>query len=184
MGNNKSRHRNANTRAATTATRVAATNATAAIIASSPPISTSHIVQHDERIQQVLAVPLAEHELIGAVDMHLRWVASLAQKQIGRGGDTLTKDDMIAIVFILKTIVKRNSRIDRSDMAESFRREDLVASIRTIVFDPSTIQSILEIITEPEPTPAPPSYATGIHEAHDEIFISELGVDLPAERLQ
>lgn len=172
MGNNKSRPRNANTRAATTAARVAATNATAAnvatlqqrIVASTTPISTSDIVQHDERIQQVLAATV------------------VAQKQIVRGGDALTKDDMIAIVLVLKTIVKRESWFDRADVVGSLTREDLVASIRTIVFDPSTIQSILELITEPGPAPAPAPHAPGIHEAHDEIFIPEHAIPVSPPR--
>lgn len=91
---------------------------------------------------------------------------------------------MVAIVLVLKSIVKRKSWFDRADVVGSLTREDLVASIRTIVFDPSTIQSILELITDPGavPAPAPAPYAPGIHEAHDEIFVPEHAIPVSPPR--
>lgn len=80
---------------------------------------------------------------------------SIAVRQLNRGGSSLTKDDLIAILMFLKmTTTKTNVYANEF---QNVTREILVAEIRSIIYDPEQIFSVLFTVMHETQPSAPES---------------------------
>jgi hypothetical protein len=79
----------------------------------------------------------------------------VAQTQLQKGGNTLSKDDMIAIFLYVRTASTGINMFERAETFKHLTRDDLVAVIRTVVYDPVEISKLIhEQMSESQPTRA------------------------------
>lgn len=81
--------------------------------------------------------------IISSDNFKVLQAVQVASNQINRGGDNFTKDDMIAILLFLQTCTSGQNMFVHTEAARAMTRNDLVANIRTIVFDPVKIEKLI-----------------------------------------
>lgn len=87
----------------------------------------------------------------------------VAKKQLARGGDSLTKDDLVHIVMLLKTIETGTSWFEKLGDINSMTRENLVGIIRASIYEPTFVKNVIGTASASAPayapTPAPAQLA-------------------------
>ena len=68
-----------------------------------------------------------------------------ANKQLNRNSRYFTKDDLIAIILFVQTIQTNTNCFTTMNNYSTLNCDDLIAIIRTIVFNPHTIQKVIEL---------------------------------------
>jgi hypothetical protein len=68
-----------------------------------------------------------------------------ANKQLNRNSKYFTKDDLIAIILFVQTIQTNTNCFTTMNNYSTLNCDDLIAIIRTIVFNPHTIQKVIEL---------------------------------------
>ncbi len=76
-----------------------------------------------------------------------------ANKQLNRNSRYFTKDDLIAIILFVQTIQTNTNCFTTMNNYSTLNCDDLIAIIRTIVFNPHTIQKVIELSCNNSPVP-------------------------------
>jgi hypothetical protein len=76
-----------------------------------------------------------------------------ANKQLNRNSRYFTKDDLIAIILFVQTIQTNTNCFTSMNNYSTLNCDDLIAIIRTIVFNPYTIQKVIELSCNNNPAP-------------------------------
>lgn len=85
------------------------------------------IIANNDNMQQILAASFT------------------ATKQLNRNSKYFTKDDLIAIILFVQTIQTNTNCFTTMNNFSTLNCDDLIAIIRTIVFNPHTIQKVIEL---------------------------------------
>lgn len=96
-------------------------------------------------------------DIISGQTSDILTATNVAKKQLARGGDSLTKDDLIHLVMVLNTIKTGTSYFTKmGDISSTMTRENLVGIIRATIYEPSFVKSVIKTttpISAPVPTP-------------------------------
>jgi hypothetical protein len=76
-----------------------------------------------------------------------------ATRQLNRNSRYFTKDDLIAIILFVQTIQTNTNCFTTMNNYSTLNCDDLIAIIRTIVFNPHTIQKVIELSCNNSPVP-------------------------------
>jgi len=102
---------------------------------SSPDKSNTSIISNNDNMEKILAATFT------------------ANKQLNRNSRYFTKDDLIAIILFVQTIQTNTNCFTIMNNYSTLNCDDLIAIIRTIVFNPHTIQKVIELSCNNSPVP-------------------------------
>lgn len=97
--------------------------------------SNTSIISNNDNMEKLLAVTFT------------------ATKQLNRNSRYFTKDDLIAIILFVQTIQTNTNCFTTMNNYSTLNCDDLIAIIRTIVFNPHTIQKVIELSCNNNPVP-------------------------------
>ena len=102
---------------------------------SSSSNTNTSIISNNDNMQQILAASFT------------------ATRQLNRNSRYFTKDDLIAIILFVQTIQTNTNCFTIMNNYSTLNCDDLIAIIRTFVFNPHTIQKVIELSCNNSPAP-------------------------------